>query len=114
MKTSFRRSTFPAAMQVAPAGAPGSMTAVGPAHTGPSWGTVGGAVKMVAKILTGVGVIVIALGVGSFSSAYSSSTGPSLSTFTNLLNSIEAGLLVAGVAVMLYGSGELIASLHRA
>ena len=74
---------------------------------------MGGAVKMVGKILTGAGVIVIALGIGAFSSSLGSFPGPTLATFTNLLNSVEAGLIVIGVAVMLYGGGELIASLHR-
>ena len=67
---------------------------------------------MIALIVIGIGIILIALAVGALATAYSTSVY-NTGTFTNFLNGVAAGVAVDGIGAMIYGVGKFLESIHR-
>ncbi|MGB6501188.1 MAG: hypothetical protein WBG19_07305 [Thermoplasmata archaeon] len=93
----------------APGSADSARISVSPSST--DWRSHGGLVKMVGFVTEGIGVIVSGLSL-HFLLELVGGTG-SLSIYTNLFDTLEAGVILAGLGVILIGLGYYLESLAR-
>jgi len=76
-----------------------------------NWRPISGAVKMVALLLDGIGIIISGASLGFLVNSLNSSIANSTTAFTSFLNTLEAGIIIAGVGAILLGIGMLLESL---
>jgi hypothetical protein len=75
-----------------------------------NWKPVAGAIKMTALILEGFGIIVAGASIGYLVNEINNVTASS-GDFSSFLNTLEAGIIIAGVGAILFGIALLIDSL---
>jgi len=76
-----------------------------------NWKPIAGAVKMTALALEGVGIIVAGASLGSLVTSINNPSSNQAAAFTSFLNTLEAGIIIAGVGAILLGAALLLDSL---
>jgi hypothetical protein len=75
------------------------------------WKARGGLVKMVGFVIEGVGILVTGLGIHYFLELVNGNGSSNIqSIYNNLFNTLEAGVIVAGIGVIVIGIGVYVSS----
>jgi hypothetical protein len=75
-----------------------------------NWRPIAGAIKMTALLLEGIGIIVSAVSIGFLVSEFNNPFGTPTG-FISFLNTLEGGLIIAGVGAMVLGVALFLESL---
>jgi hypothetical protein len=74
------------------------------------WRSRGGLIKMVGLVVEGVGVIVSGLSLSYVVTEVNSTGNNAVTLYTNFFHTLEAGIVISGVGVILLGIGFFVGS----
>ena len=80
---------------------------------GPDWKVRGGLVKMIGFVIEGVGILVVGFALNYFLQLVNSNGQNTQSIYNNLVNTLEAGVIVAGLGVIVIGIGVYLGSRQK-